>query len=160
MSLSMDSATRPLCDADLAHRPDPGSADRYGSAMSSRVGDRLVLRGLDYLGGHPAAPSELDHIDMFFDHHGITFERAGERLGTIPWAQVVDLSVDAQPTTSRMTVPRVWLLGVFAALFKKRERRVLLRLSDPRGAWVFSVEGIGLRELREGIATIRARRHD
>jgi len=126
--------------------------------MLTRVGDRdLVLRGLDYLGGHPVAPSELDRIDMVFDHDGVTFERAGERLGSIPWAEVVDLSVDAEQTTSRMMVPRVWLLGVFAALFKKRERRVLLRLADPRDAWVFSVEGISLRELRAGIATIRDR---
>ena len=44
----------------------------------------LVLRDLHYLGGHPAAPGELDRIDMFFDNHGIRFERAGERLGSTP----------------------------------------------------------------------------
>ena len=126
--------------------------------MTSPVGDRaLVLRGLHYLGGHPGAPNELDGIDMFFDELGITFERAGERLGSIPWGQVVDLSVDASSTTRRMTLPRVWLLGVYAFLFQKRERRVFLRLVDPWGAWLFSVGGISLNELRAGIATIRRR---
>jgi hypothetical protein len=94
---------------------------------------------------------------MFFDDRGITFERAGERLGSIPWDQVVDISVDAEPTTRRMTVPRVWFLGIFAAFFKKRERHVLLRVADPRGAWLFAVEGISLNELRAGIAAIRGR---
>jgi hypothetical protein len=120
--------------------------------------DALVLRDPHYLGGHPAAPSELDRIDMFFDNHGIRFQRAGERLGSIPWDQVVDLSVDAEYTTTRVSVPIVWLLDIFAALFPRRERRVLLRFADPRGAWMFAVEGISLSELRRGIATIR-RRH-
>ena len=127
--------------------------------MSAPVRDRApVLRDLHYLGGHPAAPSELDRIDMVFDDHGITFARAAERLGFIPWPDVVDLSVDADFTTDRTTAPRIMLLGIFAAWFTRRERRVLLRLADHRGAWVFAVEGISLNELRAGIATIR-RRH-
>jgi hypothetical protein len=135
-----------------------GLDDRYGSAMSSRVGERaLVLRDLHYLGGHPDAPRELDRIDTFFDDHGVSFMRRGERLGSIRWDQVVDLSVDAEYTTTRVSVPVVWLLGVFAALFPRRERRVLLRVADPRGAWMFAVEGISLSELRGGVATIRRR---
>ena len=55
-----------------------------------------------------------------------------------------------------MTVPRVWLLGIFAAAFRKRERRVLLRLQDGRGAWVFEVDGISLGDLRTGIDAIRS----
>jgi hypothetical protein len=116
-------------------------------------GTALVLRDLHCLGGHPAAPNELDRIDMFFDSHGISFKRAGERLGSVPWAKVVDLSVDATFTPDRMTLPRLWLFGWFAYFFKKRE--VLLRLADARGAWVFSVEGISLSELRTGIAKLR-----
>jgi hypothetical protein len=111
--------------------------------VSSPVSDRsVVLRGLHYLGGHPGAPSELDRLDMIFDDGGIHFQRAGERLGSIPWDEVVDMSVDAESATRHMTVPRVWLLGVFAALVKKRERRVLLRVADRGGAWMFSVDGI------------------
>jgi hypothetical protein len=113
------------------------------------------LRSLQYLGGHPDAPSELNRIDTFFDDHGITFVRAGERLGSIPWDQVVDLSVDAEFTTTRVSVPLVWLLGVFGAFFPRRERRVLLRVADPRGAWLFAVDGISLSELRAGVAAIR-----
>jgi hypothetical protein len=117
-----------------------------------------VLRNLHYLGGHPAAPSELDRIDMVFNDHGITFARAAERLGFVPWSEVVDLSADAEVTTERTTAPRIMLLGILAAWFTRRERRVLLRLADHRGAWVFAVEGISLSELRAGITTIR-RRH-
>jgi hypothetical protein len=127
--------------------------------MSAPVRDRApVLRDLHYLGGHPAAPSELDRIDMVFNGDGITFARASERLGFVPWREVVDLAVVADFTTDRTTAPRIMLLGTFAAWFKRQERRVLLRLADHRGAWVFAVEGISLNELRAGIATIR-RRH-
>src|SRR3954469_24744268 len=95
-------------------------------ARSAPVRDRApVLRDLHYLGGHPAAPSELDRIDMVFDDAGITFARGAERLGSIPWPEVVDVSVDAEFTTDRTTAPRLMLLGILAAWFTRRERRVL-----------------------------------
>ena len=53
-----------------------------------------------------------------------------------------------------MTLPRVWLLGVLAALFKRRDRMVLLRVLDRRGAWLLEVEGVTLHELRLGLDTI------
>jgi hypothetical protein len=115
------------------------------------------LRGLRYLGGHPAAPSELDRIDASFDSVGVRFERRGTELGLVRWDDVQDLSADAVLTTYRMTLPRVWFLGVLAAAFPKRERRVLLRLADRRGAWLFEVDGISLSDLRTGIALIRQR---
>ena len=114
------------------------------------------LRGLRYLGGHPAAPSDLDRIDMTFDSVGVRLERRGDELGVVPWNDVIELSADAESTTKRMTVPRVWLLGIVAAVFRKRERRVLLRLQDGRGAWVFEVDGISLGDLRAGIDAIRS----
>ena len=137
-----------------------GSRQAYSSLMPSDTRKSpLVLRSLRYLGGHPSAPSELDRVDVFFDVDGIEFKRKHERLGSIPWDEVTDLSADAESTTRRMTVPRVWLLGVFAALFPTRERHVLLRVSDRRGPWMFEVSGIRLGELRKGIAKIR-RQHD
>ena len=39
-------------------------------------------------------------------------------------------------------------------LFKKREHRVLLRIQDQRGAWLFTVEGIKLDDLRAGLHQI------
>jgi hypothetical protein len=114
------------------------------------------VRDLHYLGGHPAAPHELDHIDVTFDASGVRYARRDHLLGTIAWAALVDIGADAVTTTSRMTVPRVWLLGVFAALFKKRDRSVLLRVQDRRGAWLFAVEGITRNDLRLGLDTIRA----
>lgn len=116
-----------------------------------------MLRGLHYLGGHPAAPNELDRVDMSFDAAGVTFERGHDELGAVPWSKVHDLSVDAESATSRMTVPRVWLFGVFAILFRKTERHVLLRLADERGAWVFEVDGITIGDLRAGITELRQR---
>jgi hypothetical protein len=116
------------------------------------------LRGLHYLGGHPAAPSELDRIDVSFDSVGVRFERRGTELGVVRWDDVQDLSADAVLTTYRMTLPRVWFLGVLAAVFPKRDRHVLLRLADRRGAWVFEVDGISLSDLRTGIASIRQQR--
>jgi hypothetical protein len=56
-----------------------------------------------------------------------------------------------------MTLPRVWLLGVYAFLFQKRERRVLLRIQDRRGAWLFTADGIAFDELRSGLQAIRTR---
>ena len=115
------------------------------------------LRDLYYLGGHPAARAELDHVDVTFDDAGIHFARRAEPLGSIVWDDRVDLAADADTTTSRMTLPRVWLLGVFAFLFKKRERRVLLRIQDRRGSWLFTADGIALDDLRSGLSTIRDR---
>lgn len=114
------------------------------------------LRGLRYLGGHPAAPDELDRIDMTFDDVGVRFERHGHVLGVVVWDDVVDLAADTTLTTERMTVPRVLVFGIYAALFKRRDRHVLLRLQDRRGAWVFEVDGITLHELRAGIDAIHA----
>lgn len=114
------------------------------------------LQGLRYLGGHPAAPRELNGIDMMFDEVGVRFDRRGEELGVVPWDELRDLSADAALSVDRMTVPRVFLLGMLAALFKKQERRVLLRLQDNRGSWIFEVDGINLRDLRAGIDAIRS----
>lgn len=130
----------------------------YLHPMSFAEQDRsLVLRGLRYLGGHPAAPHELDRVDMFFDDTGVSFERGRDQLGVIPWDNVHDLTADAESTSTRMTVPRVWFLGIFATLFQKRERHVLLRVADGRGAWLFAVEGISLADLRSGMDQLRRR---
>lgn len=118
----------------------------------------VVLRELEYLGGHPAAPSPLDRIDMYFDDAGVRFERKADHLGSIPWDRVRDLTAEAEVVTSRVTGPRVWLFGIFAMLVPRRERRVLLRLADDRGGWLFHVDGIGLDEIRAGLDRIR-RRH-
>jgi len=42
------------------------------------------------------------------------------------------------------------------AAFKKRQRRVLLRLQDRRRAWLFEVDGISLNDLRAGTEAIRS----
>lgn len=133
--------------------------EEYGGAVSAVDRQRsLVLRDPRYLGGHPAAPAALDRIDVHFEETGVRFDRRGEQLGTISWDRVRDLTADAESVRSRMTVPRVWFLGIFAALFPRRDRSVLFRLADDRGALLFEVDGIGLDELREGLVEIR-RRH-
>lgn len=115
------------------------------------------LRDVHYLGGHPAARAELDHVDITFDAAGIHFARRAEPLGSIAWHDLIDLEADATTTTSRMTLPRVWLLGIYAFLVKKREQRVLVRIQDRRGAWLFTADGIALDDLRDGFCTIRSR---
>ena len=124
--------------------------------MGTAVAATPILRGLRYLGGHPAARRGLDHVDVAFDPAGVHFSRRHELLGSIAWAHVVDLAADAETTTSRLTVPRVWLLGVYAVLVPKRNRRVLLRVQDRRGAWLFTVDGIELDELGGGLRSVRA----
>jgi len=56
------------------------------------------LRDLYYLGGHPAAPAELNHVDIVFDAAGIHVARRAEQLGTIAWDDLVDLAADADKT--------------------------------------------------------------
>lgn len=130
----------------------------YVHTMSFAEQDRsLVLRGLRYLGGHPAAPQGLDRVDMFFDDAGVSFERGREQLGVITWDDIHGLTADAESTSTRMTLPRVWFFGILATLFQKRERHVLLRVADRRGAWLFAVEGISLADLRSGIDQLRRR---
>ena len=119
----------------------------------------LVLRNVDYLGAHPAAPAELSGIDVAFEHDAVTFVRRKEQLGSISWQDVKGLSAFSETLPAKVTFPAVFFFGVFAFLFKQQGSRVLLRVEDQQGDWLFEVSGIKLVELREGLATIRSR-HD
>lgn len=118
-----------------------------------------MLRNVDYLGAHPAAPTELSGIDVVFEHDAVTFVRRKEQLGSISWDDVKGLSAFSETLPGKVTFPAVFFFGLFAFLLKQQGRRVLLRVEDQQGDWLFEVSGIKLVELREGLATIRSR-HD
>ena len=113
-----------------------------------------VLRDLRYIGTHPAAPDELNGIDVTLEDEGVTFMRRRERLGSIAWADVHELSAFSEALPGGVGLLEVWFLGVLAFLFRRR-RRTLLRVQDQQGAWLFEVPGIALGELAEGLAEIR-----
>ena len=113
------------------------------------------IRGTEYLGSHPSAPSSLPDVDLVFSTAGVTFERRHDTLGSIPWADVTDVAVDGTHTTRTMSVPRVWLLGLVAALFQRRTDTALVRISTADGNWVFGVDDLTLDELRAGLDRLR-----
>lgn len=119
-------------------------------------GGGLVLRNVDYLGTHAAATKELTGIDVAFGNDAVTFSRRQERLGSVSWADVKELSAFSESTPARVSFPAVLLVGLWAFLFKQGGRRVILRVADREGAWLFEVPGIEVGELSEGLAGIRA----
>ena len=119
-------------------------------------GGDLVLRSVDYIGAHPAAPNELTGIDIVFGDEGVTFSRRKERLGSISWPDVEELSAFSEATPRKVSFPAVLFLGLWAFLFKQGGRRVVLRIGDREGEWLFDVPGIKVRELCDGLAEIRA----
>jgi hypothetical protein len=114
-----------------------------------------VLRGLRYLGTHPAAPDDLNGVDVTFEDDGVTFTRRKEHLGSIAWRSVRELSAFSEAMPGGVGLPEVWFLGVLAFLVKRRRRRSVLRLQDQQGTWLFEVPGIRLDELARGLAAIR-----
>lgn len=113
------------------------------------------IRGTEYLGSHPKAPSSLPDVDLVFSTSGISFERRDQMLGAVSWAEVTDVSVDGTHTTRTMSVPRVWLFGIVAALFQRRTDTVLVRISTVDGNWVFGVDDLTADELRAGLDRLR-----
>lgn len=134
------------------------TARSVGAMAMSDDEDELVLRHLDYLGTHPTAPRELGGVDVVFAYGGIAFTRKHETLGAISWAEVCGLSAVEERLPGRINWPAVLLVGVLGFLFRGAGRRVVLRVSDRRGDWLFDVPGIKIDELRLGLAQIR-RRH-
>ena len=125
--------------------------------MGTEVKGRgLVLRSVDYIGAHPAAPNELTGIDIVFEDEGVTFSRRKERLGSISWPDVEELSAFSETTPRGVSFPAVFFFGVWAFLFKQGGRRVVLRIGDREGKWLFDVPGIKVRGLCDGLAEIRA----
>jgi hypothetical protein len=120
-------------------------------------GGGSVLRSLEYIGTHPAAPNELTGIDVVFGDEGVTFSRRKERLGSISWPDVNELSAFSETTPRKVSFPAVLFFGLWAFLFKHGGRRVVLRIGDREGDWLFDVPGIKVRELCDGLAAIRAR---
>lgn len=118
----------------------------------------LVLRDLEYIGTHPEASNDLTKVDVAFEAKGIAFSRRGEQLGIIPWPDVINLSAFSERLPGTVGIPSVFFFGIFAFLFKRRGQRVLLRVEDQRGDWLFQVDGIDLDDLRAGLATIRQQR--
>jgi len=119
-------------------------------------GGGLVLRSVEYIGAHPAAPNELTGIDIVFGDEGVTFSRRNERLGSISWPRVGELSAFSETTPRTVSFPAVLCFGLWAFLFKQGGRRVVLRIGDRQGEWLFDVPGIKVRELCDGLAKIRA----
>ena len=118
----------------------------------------LVLRDLDYVGTHPDADSELNKVDVAFEDNGISFSRKGEQLGVIAWSDVESLSAFSERLPGTVGIPSVFFFGVLAFLFKRRGRRLMLRVEDRRGDWLFEVHGIGLDDLQSGLSKIRNQR--
>ena len=119
----------------------------------------MVLRNAEYIGAHPAAPNELTGIDIVFGNEGVTFSRRKERLGSISWPDVKELSAFSEATPRTVSFPAVLFFGLWAFLFRQGGRRVVLRVADREGDWLFDVPGIKVRELSDGLAEIRAQ-HD
>lgn len=113
------------------------------------------IRGTEYLGSHPSAPSSLPDVDLVFTTVGVRFERKSDKLGSLTWNDVTDIAVDGTHTTRKMSVPRVWLFGLFAALFQRRTDTALVRISTDDGDWVFGVDDLTADELRAGLAKLR-----
>lgn len=118
----------------------------------------LVLRDLEYIGTHPDAGNDLNKVDVTFEDDGVSFSRKGERLGVIAWPDVENLSAFSERVPGSVGIPSVFFFGVLAFLFKRRGQRLLLRVEDQRGDWLFEVQGIDLDELRAGLSDIRQRR--
>ena len=101
---------------------------------------------------------ELGGINVAFEDDRITLTRGRELLGSIEWPDVKGLSAYSEITKGRVGFLSDFSFGVFAFLFKRQGRRVLLRIEDRSGDWLFEVSGIKLDELRSGLAEIRRRR--
>ena len=130
----------------------------FGCGAPTPHGDALVLRDLEYIGTHPEASNDLNRVDVAFEDDGIAFSRRGERLGIIPWSDVNSLSAFSESVPGTVGIASVLFFGVLAFLFKRRGQRLLLRVEDKRGVWLFQVDGIDLEDLRAGLADIRQRR--
>lgn len=117
----------------------------------------IVLRRLVYVGTHPTANKELSGVDVAFASSGITFTKRGKPLGAISWEDVSDLSAFSERLPGRVSAPAVLLFGPLGFLFKSSGRRVVLKVGDKRGDWLFDVPGIKIGELRGGIEQIRSR---
>lgn len=117
----------------------------------------LVLCDLEYIGTHPEANRDLNKVDVAFEDDGIKFSRKAEQLGIAPWSDVNNLSAFSERVPGTVGIPSVFFFGVFAFLFKRSGRRLLLRVEDQRGDWLFQVDGIDLDDLRAGLAEVRQR---
>lgn len=109
------------------------------------------IRGTEYLGSHPGAPTSLPDVDVVFSTAGVRFERRGEELGALDWSEVTALSVDGTHTTRRPTFPRFVVFGLLGALFQRRTDTALLRVETTGGPWVFGVDDLSATELRAGL---------
>ena len=127
--------------------------------MKAEVDGGSVLHNAEYIGSHPAAPNELGGIDVAFGSEGVTFSKRNEQLGSIPWPDVTELSAFSEATARTVSFPAVLFFGLWAFLFKQGGRRVVLRVGDREGDWLFDVPGIKVHELSDGLAEIRAQ-HD
>ena len=116
----------------------------------------MVLRSLEYIGTHPAAPNDLTGVDVVFGDEGVTFSRREERLGSISWPDVNELSAFSETTPRQVSGLAVLFFGLWGLLFKQGGRRVVLRIGDREGDWLFDVPGIKVNELSDGLAEIRA----
>ena len=125
--------------------------------MGTKVkGGGLVLRSLEYIGTHPAAPNDLTGVDVVFGDEGVTLSRREERLGSISWPDVNELSAFSETTPRKVNGLAVLFFGLWGFLFKQGGRRVVLRIGDREGDWLFDVPGIKVHELCDGLAEIRA----
>jgi hypothetical protein len=131
---------------------------RFGYMASEPHSSTLVLRDLEYIGTHPNAGKELNKVDVAFEDDGVSISRKGARLGVIAWPDVENLSAFSERVPGTVGIPSVLFFGVFAFLFKRRGQRLLLRVEDQQGDWLFDVRGIDLDDLRSGLSDIRQRR--
>lgn len=112
------------------------------------------IRGTEYLGSHPSAPSSLTGVDIVFTSAGVRFERRREMLGVRSWADVVRLDVDGSVTKRRAGFLRVFVFGLVGWLFPIRTDTALVRIETTDGPWVFGVDDLSIDELRRGLAQL------
>lgn len=73
-----------------------------------------------YRGGHPQI-TNVCYIDLLVCTTGITIKRNSENI-FIPYSQIIDVKTETQEqVTSRYSATRLFLWGIFALAFKKKD---------------------------------------
>ena len=115
-----------------------------------------------YLGSHPTRPDRVDNMGIGFLSLGFAaIDRYGEVFLPLGWQDIISVTVEtAESIQSRITATRIVLFGWIGLLARKTTRTAYLTIVDPRGEWVFAVEGLDAAGLWSQLLPVKARRPD
>ena len=114
------------------------------------------LHAMTYLGAHPGAPSRLTGVHIDFTTDGVDVRCGWSALGTLAWSSISQLTVgEWDAVESRITAPRVVLLGAWSLLVPKVTLVSYLIIRDGQGDWVFEVPDLSADELRRGLSRLQ-----